>query len=68
MCDVGIGLGVIFDRPRFLGALQLVLVTGYTLAFTVMTPALWLEPTGPLLKNLPILAAIAVWTALRNEK
>ena len=66
--DVAIGLGVILDRPRFLGAMQFVLVTGYTFGFTMMEPGLWLNPAGPLLKNLPILAAIGVWMALRNEK
>lgn len=66
--DIAIGLGVILDRPRFLGTLQLALVAGYTAGFTATEPWLWLNPTGPLLKNLPVLAAIAVWMALRNEK
>ncbi len=66
--DFAMGLGMVLDRPRFLGGMQFVLVAGYTLGFTLMEPRLWLDPTGPLLKNMPVLAAIAVWTALRNEK
>ncbi len=51
---------------RVTGLLRLVLVAGYTLLLTVAAPALWLEPLGPLLKNLPILALIVLgghdWT------
>jgi hypothetical protein len=31
-------------------------------------PNLWADGYGPLLKNLPILAAIAVWTALQDDR
>lgn len=48
------------------GALQLALVGGYTLGLAV--PALWLAPYGALLKNLPILCAIATWSALREAR
>jgi hypothetical protein len=66
--DAMIGLAMIVAQPRFLGTLQLVLVAGYSIGFTFMLPGLWLDPIGPLLKNLPILAAIAVWMALRDER
>jgi uncharacterized protein YbjT (DUF2867 family) len=68
LLDIIIGAAVIVKQPRFLGALQLVLVAGYSVGFTFLLPGLWLDPIGPLLKNLPILAAIAVWIALRDEK
>jgi hypothetical protein len=50
------------------GMLQLGLVGAYTLAFTVIAPALWLLPLGGLLKNLPILVLILVWMVLEDER
>jgi hypothetical protein len=32
----------------------------------MLFPSLWLEPLGPLLKNLPILAAIVAWAAVED--
>jgi uncharacterized protein YbjT (DUF2867 family) len=39
---------------------QLVLVSVYTLLITIFLPEYWLHPYGPLSKNLPLLAAIAL--------
>jgi purine nucleoside phosphorylase len=55
-------------RPRVTGMLQLGLVGAYTLAFTVIAPALWLLPLGGLLKNLAILFLILVWMVLEDER
>ena len=55
-------------RPRLLALVQLVMVTGYTLCLGVLVPALWLEPFGALVKNLPIIVAIAVWAVLEEER
>lgn len=55
-------------RPRLVGWAQLALVTGYTAAFTLLAPALWLLPLGGLLKNLPILLLIVVWMVLEDER
>ena len=54
-------------RPRRLALIQLALVAGYTAVATILFPSLWLEPLGPLLKNLPILAAIVAWAAVEDE-
>ncbi len=43
-------------------------VLGYTIALSVAAPALWLDPFGPLLKNLPILAAILAWMAMGDGR
>ena len=53
-------------RPRRLAAIQFFLVLAYTAMATVLFPSLWLEPLGPLLKNVPILAAIVAWGALEE--
>ena len=55
-------------RPGLLAAAQVLLVATYTVAFTGLNPELWLLPLGGLLKNLPILALIAVWAVLERER
>lgn len=55
-------------RPRLVAGLQAALVLAYTLAFTVLSPGLWLLPLGGLLKNLPILALIAIHAILEEER
>ena len=55
-------------RPRRLALLQLLAIGAYMLGATALWPALWAEPLGPLLKNLPILAAVATWGAIEEER
>jgi uncharacterized protein YbjT (DUF2867 family) len=50
-------------RPAVWGA-QLLLIGGYTLLITLFLPEYWLHPYGPLSKNLPMMAAIALLWAL----
>ena len=49
-------------RPVWLA--QLALIGGYTVLITFFLPEYWLHPYGPISKNLPILAAIALLWAL----
>lgn len=55
-------------RPALVAKAQLVLVAGYTAGLSLLTPALWLDPFGGLLKNLPILALILVHLSLAEER
>lgn len=55
-------------RPVAAGVTQIGMITLYTLGLTVLAPALWLDPLGPLLKNLPILPAILAWMVLERER
>ncbi|WP_259780876.1 NAD(P)H-binding protein [Aestuariispira ectoiniformans] len=55
-------------RPKLTGLVQLVLVGGYTIGLTSLSPDLWAEPLGPLLKNIPILALVLVWMVLEDER
>jgi uncharacterized protein YbjT (DUF2867 family) len=55
-------------RPRLLAAVQAIAVVGYTLGLSLLDPPLWLDPYGALLKNVPILVAIAVWAVLERER
>lgn len=49
-------------------AAQLIVIAGYTLALTVAVPSLWLDPLGPLLKNIPIVAAVLCHGVLREPR
>ncbi len=55
-------------RPRLMAGVQAGMVATYTLAFSLLAPALWLLPLGGLLKNLPLLALIAVAAILEDER
>jgi uncharacterized protein YbjT (DUF2867 family) len=45
-------------RPRWLWTAQIMVVLTYTLIISWRLPELWLEPFGPVAKNLPILALL----------
>lgn len=69
LLDLGIAALVVGDsRARFATVAQLVTVAGYTLALTFALPALWADPLGPLLKNLPILLLILVHGAIADRR
>lgn len=67
--DLGIAVLLLRGwRPRLMARLQLAVVTGYTVAFTLLAPGLWLLPLGGLLKNLPILVLLWVSAILEEER
>ncbi|HEY4555736.1 MAG TPA: DoxX-like family protein, partial [Lysobacter sp.] len=51
-------------RPLYLA--QIALILGYTAIITVALPEFWLHPYGPVLKNLPMLAAL--WLLLETDR
>jgi uncharacterized protein YbjT (DUF2867 family) len=67
-CDIALGVWVLLTRSPGRAALaQAALILSYTLILTVFTPALWLHPFGPVMKNVPILALISLWRVLEEE-
>ncbi len=69
LADLMIALALLGNwRPKLWGVLQLALVCGYTLGLSVIAPALWTDPIGGMLKNLPILALILTHLALIEER
>ncbi len=67
--DLAIALALLVRwRPGLIGAAQLAVIVGYTLLLTIARRDLWIEPLGPLLKNLPILAAVAAHMALARRR
>ncbi|MBU6268047.1 MAG: NAD(P)H-binding protein [Sphingomonadales bacterium] len=69
LLDLAIAVLVLRDRTaRLATPVQLVVVLGYTLALGIGLPALWLDPLGPLLKNLSILALVLVHGAVADQR
>ncbi|WP_133501574.1 NAD(P)H-binding protein [Cognatilysobacter terrigena] len=64
-------LGVALLLPIRRGPVYLAmiaLIVAYTIIITVTIPAFWMHPFGPVLKNLPILAALALLHALDRRR
>jgi uncharacterized protein YbjT (DUF2867 family)/uncharacterized membrane protein YphA (DoxX/SURF4 family) len=69
LLDVAVGIAVAIRwKPQWMVAVQLTIVIAYTIAITISTPELWLAPLGPILKNLPFLAAVLALGALEQER
>lgn len=67
--DIGIGWLLLTQRLRHvIGALQLGVILFYTVALTLFLPGLWLEPLGPLLKNVPIFVLVLVSMAIDQDR
>jgi uncharacterized protein YbjT (DUF2867 family) len=56
--DLGMGIATLVWPSRRLWAMQLLLVTSYTIIVAATLPAALLDPLGPILKNLPIIALL----------
>ena len=70
-CFLDIAIAVLLARrwrPRRVALAQVILISGYTAIATALWPSLWSESLGPLLKNLPILAAALALGAIEEER
>ena len=69
--DLALGIGTLalspYWRSRVLWPLQLALIAFYTVVITWAMPDFWLHPFGPLSKNLPMCAAIALLWAMEEN-
>lgn len=68
LADAAVGVLLLLRPRRWLWALQLALVGGYTMVMSACLPQFWLHPFGPLSKNLPLLAVMAVMWRLSARK
>ena len=67
LLDIGLGLATLLMRKRRrLWELQATVVVGYTVVISAGLPELWIHPFGPVLKNIPLLAAIGMLRALER--
>ena len=69
LLDLGIVLLLLRDRKGHIVTLvQLAVIGGYTLVLGAALPGLWLDPLGPLFKNLPILGLVLVHGAVADSR
>ena len=67
--DLGIAAALLINvNPRLVFWLQMLIVLGYTVTLTLLSPALWGDLFGALLKNIPVLALIIVQRILSEER
>ena len=65
--DVALGLALLWRSWRRPAAIaQLAIMALYTALATVALPSLWLDPFGPLLKNLAVLTATLAFLATED--
>nr|WP_250890028.1 SDR family oxidoreductase [Sphingobium nicotianae] len=69
LLDLALAIWLLLDRTgRSVTLAQCVVILGYTLVIGVAVPALWLDPYGALLKNLPVLGAVLVYGAIADRR
>ena len=68
LLDIAFGAATLLVGGRLLWQLQIALIFGYTAIISVFLPELWLHPFGPVLKNLPMLAALVVLHELEGRR
>ncbi|HJT05453.1 MAG TPA: NAD(P)H-binding protein [Stellaceae bacterium] len=67
--DIAVGVALVARwRPRVTAGVQIGAIVTYTAILSLLRPALWLDPFGPLLKNLPIIAAVLALGAIENDR
>tara|TARA_R110002110_G_scaffold121431_2_gene297242 strand:+ start:81026 stop:81409 length:384 start_codon:yes stop_codon:yes gene_type:complete len=59
--DMMIGLWLLTNyKPRLCYIFQIIIIIVYSILLSIIAPAYWLHPFGPLTKNIPILALIFI--------
>ena len=66
--DIALGFATLLKPRRLLWKVQIALILAYTAIITVFLPELWLHPFGPVVKNLPMLAALVLLHELDEER
>ena len=56
--DIVLGIATLRTNRKGLWRAQIALIVAYTAIISAFLPELWLHPFGPVLKNLPMLAAL----------
>ncbi|MBC8023889.1 MAG: SDR family oxidoreductase, partial [Burkholderiales bacterium] len=70
-CAIDLLIAVLLLRrwkPRRLAFIQVAAIAAYTAGATVLWPSLWVEPLGPLFKNVPIAVAVLAWGAIEEDR
>ncbi|MGZ8274507.1 MAG: DoxX-like family protein, partial [Burkholderiaceae bacterium] len=67
LLDIALGAATLALRRRWVWWAQIVLILGYTAIITWHLPEFWAHPYGPVLKNVPILAALLLLAHLEER-
>ncbi len=69
LADLLVGLAVLFGvRPGLMAAIQLLIIATYTIVLSAVQPSLWIDPYGPLVKNLAVIACVIVHAVLARKR
>ncbi len=69
MVDIAIGLGVLWRRYAARACLAMIAVSlVYLISASLLTPALWLDPLGPLVKVIPAMLAALLLRVMLEER
>ena len=69
LADIALGLGILVKATSARAAQGMILVTiAYLVGGTFLTPDLWLDPLGPLVKAVPAMVLAAVLLALEGDR
>lgn len=69
LLDLGLaGWLLLAGSGRWTTLAQCLVIAGYTLVIGSAVPALWLDPLGPLMKNLPIMAVVLIHGAIAERR
>jgi nucleoside-diphosphate-sugar epimerase len=65
--EIALGLATAAGwRVRLMGCVQILLMCGFMAILTARMPTLWLDPFGPLTKNIPLIGATLAMMALEE--
>ena len=69
LTDIAVGLAIAFRKTHRIGLVAGIVVSvGYMLGSAVLTPALWIEPLGALVKTGPAIPLMMVALAISDER
>jgi uncharacterized protein YbjT (DUF2867 family) len=68
MLDLALGVLTVARPSPALWLGQAVLIAFYSVVITIALPAFWLHPFGPVVKNLPLLAVLAILFATEQQE
>lgn len=69
LIDCALGLALLCNyRVKLTAAVQLLFMLIFTGIITVMMPAYWLHPFGPVTKNIPLLIATLIMMAIESDR
>ncbi|MBL4864035.1 MAG: SDR family oxidoreductase [Rhodobiaceae bacterium] len=67
--DIILGLWLLFARRlAWVCSVQIALSGGYLVALSFLAPDMWLDPLGPLMKTVPVIAATLVLVATQEDR